>query len=85
MGEKGPVKITGRAAQAVIDFTRDDIAELGEGHVPAIAWINWDSDPRARVPRLAMGKAEKHQVEERYLPCDELTARSVGCFQTIFC
>jgi hypothetical protein len=63
--------ITGKAARLVIDLTRERIAELGPDHVPAIAWITGDTDPQGRVPRLAVGIAEKEQVKGRSLECEE--------------
>jgi hypothetical protein len=63
--------ITGRAAQMVIEATREQITELGKDHVPAIAWIVGDTDQRRSVPRLAYGIAERKQVEGRFLLCEE--------------
>jgi hypothetical protein len=64
--------ITGRAARMVVEFTRARIAELGGGHMPAITWIVGDTDRQAPIPRLAVGIAQKSQVEGRLLECDEL-------------
>jgi hypothetical protein len=67
--------ITGRAARIVIDATRETIEELGEeDHVPAFTWIVGDTSG-ASVPRLALGIAEKNQVEGRYLECTEFNCK----------
>jgi hypothetical protein len=62
---------TVKAAQVVIDSTRERIAELGKDFVPAIAWIVGDTDQRRAVPRLAVGIAERKDVEGRFLSCEE--------------
>src|SRR5262249_629004 len=67
--------ITGKAARMVIEFTQDDVAELGDDYMPAIAWITGDTNPQAPVPRLAVGVGEKKQLEGRLLECEEFDCK----------